>query len=436
MAYSQKKGLAASIALVVLFLLAAGCAVYFLFGAVKANEAIAQIDAKKYMVMTAQKGAQYAIKGEPLTAEITESLDDTEYHTPLGFSIVSHSDLWTGQKLVEIYDELLKNGHGDEIGYLSKVILYPDEAEDSEVFDSAGECEDVPVDGDVYVDVRALIPSRLRYDTEPVVSDISLYYMDNYDDASEIAETLAHEYGHHYTMYYFMQDGEAVKNSEYYTLRDFENIDHAVFYDTAAEYFDNHMWDIYEIAAEDYVQFLGSPSAKQTMEYMDRYDLLDADMEEYNPDIEDTFVNVFPQENIFIPLADEVPGLRDYYYSFIGMENEYGSYLETANFGLQIEKKSSYGHRYYNITWTMVNTDPDALYTLVCCDSDGEVYWPVRTVYGNEEPIAKVGSPVVKRGNWIYWWPDGIPEEDRIFKLYLLLPDGRMLASEPFYVDF
>jgi len=84
----------------------------------------------------------------------------------------------------------------------------------------------------------------------------------------------------------------------------------------------------------------------------------------------------------------------------------------------------------------MVNTDPDALYTLVCYDSDGNAYWPVRTVYGDEEAIARVGSPAIRVGNGIYWWPDGIPDENRYFKLYLLLPDGRMIASEPFYVDF
>ena len=84
----------------------------------------------------------------------------------------------------------------------------------------------------------------------------------------------------------------------------------------------------------------------------------------------------------------------------------------------------------------MVNTDPGALYTLVCYDTDGELYYPVRTVYGNEEPIARVGTPANKKGNWIYWWPDGVTDEDRVFKLYLLLPDGRMLASEPFNVEF
>ena len=84
----------------------------------------------------------------------------------------------------------------------------------------------------VYVDVPALIPSGLLYDADVLVSVITLYDMDDYDDAAEVAKTLSHEYGHHYTMYYFMQDDEAVKASEYYTLRDFAGYDHQVFYST------------------------------------------------------------------------------------------------------------------------------------------------------------------------------------------------------------
>ena len=137
--------------------------------------------------------------------------------------------------------------------------------------------------------------------------------------------------------------------------------------------------------AEDYVQLLGSPTTKQTGEYMDRMELLKADYDNYSPELESEFINVFPQENIFIPLADEVSGLRDYYYSWMDKENEYDAPLETVDFGLQIEKKSSHGYRYYNITWNMASTDPDALYTLVCYENDGDLYWPISTIHGNED---------------------------------------------------
>lgn len=432
---ASKNGLTAAIVFCMVFLLAAAGAVYFYLDASQAALAIEEIDSTEYEGITAEKSEQHETKGEPLAAQITESLERTEYQTPLGFSIVSYSEKWTDDKLVEIYDELIKNGHGDEIGYLSQVTLYPGKPDYGEGMDAAGERLDAEIDPYVYVDVPMLIPSGLIYNTNITASDISVFYMDEYDNASDIAETLAHEYGHHYTMYYFMQDDDAARASEYYALRNIESLDHEVFYEDFKEYYDNHMWDIYEIAAEDYVQFLGSPNTKRTMEYMDSKDLLDKGLEP-SDDLSFDYVNVFPQENIFIPLADEIPGLRDYYYSFINMENGFDPQLEAVDFNLKVEKKSSYGYRYYNITWTNPSTDPGVLYTLVCYDSSGELFGPVRTIYGDEEPIARVGDVVKRKGNWIRGWNDHIPDEDRIFKVYMVLPDGRMLASEPFNKNF
>jgi hypothetical protein len=431
----KNRGLIFVIICAVIFLLAAAGAGYFLLDGMRAEEAIVSIDEMEYDKLKSEKGAQYSFAGETLSAEVTESLEGSVYHTPLGFSIVSYSSDWTGQKLVEIYNELLRNGHGDEIGYLSEIALYSGKADYSEMMDAAGDRSNADIDSDIYVDIPALIPAKLRYDSDPLVSDIRLYYMDQYDDAADIAKTLAHEYGHHYTIYYFMQDDGAVRSSEYYELRGFKDYDHEIFYHDNSSYYENHMWDVYEIAAEDYVQLLGSPSARLTNTFMDNRDAVDAGVEP-GYTLRSEYINVFPQENIFIPLADEIPGLRDYIYSFIGKENEYGAAPETFDFNLQIKGKSYYGYRYYNITWTMPDSNPEALYTLVCYDSSGELYIVVRTVNGGEEAIARVGKIVKKKGNWLRGWDDGVPKEDRIFKLYLLLPDGRMVASEPFYMDF
>ena len=424
------------IALAAIFLLAVAGGVFFLLDGMRVDKAVAQIDSLHYDRIEAEKGAQYSLVGNAISAEITESLEDSVYHTPMGFSIVSHTDQWTGDKLVEIYDELLQNKHGEEMGYLSQIDLYPGEPEYTDLFDAAGDRSQADLNTYVFADARAIIPLSMSYNATPVVSDITLYNMDEYDLASQVAYTLAHEYGHHYTIYYFMQDDDAVKASEYYQLRGFADYDHEIFYHTAQSYYENHMWDVYEIAAEDYVQLMGSPSTRKTVEYMDNKDLVETGTDPSDDEARTVRMNVRPQENIFIPLADETPDLKEYYNSFIGADGEDNTPLQTVDFGLQIEKKSNYGYRYYNITWTMVNTDPDALYTLVCYDADGELFRPVRTVHGGEEPIARVGSVVARKGNWIRGWDDNIPDEDRIFKLYLLLPDGQMLASDPFEVNF
>ncbi|MDD5018500.1 MAG: hypothetical protein PHO15_10435, partial [Eubacteriales bacterium] len=375
--------------------------------------------------------------GIPLEVDTTEFIGTDIYETPLGFTIVSFSDAWMGDKLVEIYNELLNNGHGDEIYYISEVIVYGGSSDDNDAdtFIAGTQSYDEEI-FEIYLDIPAVFSPTLAYEMTPMLSTIKLFNMDDFETVSEAARTIAHEYGHHYTMHYFLQDDDAARESEYYNIRGISGLDHEVFYNEWELYNENHEWDIYEIAAEDYVQLMGSPNTKQTNEFKDIYQALKTDDDYFdNIEITDTMINVYPQENIYIPLADEVAGLRDYYYSFIGMTNDLGS-LETADFNIEMEKKSSNGYRYYNISWTKTSTDPDAFYTLVCYDTYGSLIWPIKTVCGNEDPLAVVGTASYRSGGWIYWWSDGITNEDRIFKVYLILPDGRMQASEPFYADF
>lgn len=433
--YRQKKSIAL-VFLIALLLIAAGGAVYFYLDRETTSGEIAAIDTADYAEYAAEKTVRHKAQGLPISQEIKEVLEDKTYQTPLGFSIISYSDKWRGEKLKEIYKELLNNTHGDEMMYVGEVTVYPGSSEQN--------TEDTTIAGTqatrhdyypVFFDMPSLVPGSLKYTIRPKVSVIQLFNMDKYDDAAEAARTIAHEYGHHYTKYYFLKDEEAAKESEYFDLRALGDVDHEVIYTNWDEYLKNHEWDIFEMAAEDYVQLMGSPNAKKTRNYKDRYDLLRAGVKDYDPVIDDRTVNVFPQENIYIPLADEIDGLRDYYYSFLDMENEFPP-LEKVDFKIKVSKHISNGFKYYNVTWKKPTKDKDALYTLVCYDKKGVPFWPVRTVKGNQEAIAKVGTPSIENGIRIYYWPDSIPDEDRIFKLYLLLPDGRMQASEPYYANF
>jgi hypothetical protein len=183
---------------------------------------------------------------------------------------------------------------------------------------------------------------------------------------------------------------------------------------------------------------MGSSTGKNTREYLDVYDLLtNYGEDDYQSVYNDTTVNVFPQENINIPLADEISGLRDYFCGFINLENDMAP-LEPADIGISISKKSVLGSPYYEITWDKTSTDPGAVYTLVCYDMDGNIFSVVRTVNGGEEAIARVGNYAVLVGNQIRTvdYERDITETDRYFKIFVLLPDGRMQSSKLFYVDF
>jgi hypothetical protein len=425
-----------AIILAILFILAIAAGIYFLVDSMIVNKQIKAIDSIKYEEMKSEKTEQYELKGIPLAVSSnTESLNDNTYKTPLGFSIVSYSDKWTGQKLVDIYDELLKNGHGDEIKYVSEVDVYPGVSENNtNDFQIAGTQSENQEYYPVFFEIPSFIPESLEYTLSRTASVISLYNMDDFDTAAQAAQTIAHEYGHHYTIYYFLQDDDAALKSEYYKLRGFSGFGHDAIYD-AASYYQNHEWDIYEIAAEDYVQLMGSPDAKQTIEYKDIKEILTSMDKKYVANADNNTVNVFPQENIYIPLADEVSGLRDYFYSFIGKKNDYEP-IKRTDFNIQMSKHSNNGYKYYKITWDNLSADKEALYTLVCYYKNGDIFWPVKTVRGNEKPYAIVGTASMIRGAWIYWQSDNITKEDRLFKLYLILPDGQMQSSEIFNANF
>lgn len=411
------------------------CAVYFYLDKTSAGMEIAAIDSTKYTDSIYEKDEQHEAIGVPLTAGAVEELSDSVYKTPLGFSIVSYSNKWKGKKLVEIYDELLKNVHGKEITYVSEIDVYPGGSElDSNDTQIAGTQSSKQEYYPVFFDFPSIVPSTFKYSVKPKVSVIELYNMDEYDNASQAARTIAHEYGHHFTDYYFLKDNETALKSEYYNLRKLEDTGHEVVFDNWEDYMANYEWDIHELAAEDYVQLMGSPNAHKTAQYKDIKAI--SKLKNYQVEHNGNLINLLTQNNIYLPLADQVTGLRDYYYSFIGLKNEYKP-LDSIDFRLNKQKLSS---KSYKITWKKTSIDKNSLYTLICYNSKGEIFWPVKTIRGNEEPSAIIGEVTVRKDYAEHYtlttYTDHILDDDRIFRLYLILPDGRMQASEPFYVDF
>ncbi len=436
--YERNKAKPAFILMIILLLLVIAAGVYFYLLrdelAIK-KRLIETYDYSQGAVSVSVSGLRQP-EGYPAAQTSSESLNPDIYITPLGFPIESHSKNWQGDKLKEIYDELLLNKHGEEINYISKIVVNGGVSEigtkDSVV---AGTHSTTQEYYQVFFDMPALVPSSLKYGLSTNMSVIELYNMDEYDTIEQAARTISHEYGHHYTIFYFMSGDEQVKESQYYSLRDFKDYDHKLFFSNQQEYLENHMWSIYEIAAEDYVQLLGSPNTRQTREYMDVFDALGSGNGTYKIYADSNTANVFPQENMQVPLANDVSGLRDYFLSFINDESDLES-LTKDEFNIQIEKKSNLDYVYYKITWDNIYNNADTLYTLVCYDTDKQIYLPVRTVNGNEKTIARVGTAAKIKGNAILSRMDGVPDEDRYFRLIVILPDGRIISSDYYFADF
>ncbi len=437
MAFEQQKNKTAILS-VILFIVFLAAGVFFLLSKLSAETEMAELKNSSFTATQAMKGVQPDAPGLPVSEKTEyESAVDT-YHTPMGFPIVSYSKNWSGDKLIEIFNELIANKHGKEMYSISQVMIYPGESSlNAGNKDVAGTHVTQQKMFFVFFHLPGIVPDSLQYDIDSTQSTIELYNMDTFDAVSQVARTISHEYGHHYTMYYFMPDDETAKTSDYYMLRDVEEFDHDVFYDIESEYYENHMWSLYELAAEDYVQLLGSPGAKQPREYLDIYDVLDnySKHKDYTAYADSSVSNVYPQENIYIPLADEVDGLKKYYLSFIGEKSEAQGLVE-ANFNLSMSTHERYGYTYYEITWDKTTNDPDALYTIVCYSENGEIFLPVRTVRGDETPVARVGTAVKLSGITLTTLKNGVTDEDRYFKLYVTWPDGHMQSSEMFYADF
>lgn len=437
--YASRKVIIIVIALIVLLALALGAGVYYYVRSSNAAKGMSDIDTEDYTVkMLSVKSENVP---EPVGISITqvseELLSDDIYVTPIGFPIISYSEKWQGSRLVEIYDELMSNTHGDEINYISKVVVKPGLSAmgtaDSVI---AGTHSTTQKRYMIFFDVPLLVSSSMEYAISSKQSVIELFGMDEYDTIAQAAKTISHEYGHHFTIFYFLQSDEIARESQYYQLRNIDDFTHPIFYSNQSDYLRNHQWSIYELAAEDYVQLLGSKNAKQVKFYMDIYDALrSSDGKDYFASADQTTSNVFPQENFLVPLAEQVDGLRDYYCSFIDVQNKLPP-LETVDFDIRMEKRNSYGNTYYDITWDNVYSGKDVLYTLVCFDKDYNIFSPIKTLYGNEKPIAKVGSVSRVSGDTLTTYTNTVTDEDRYFRLHVVLPDGRIIASQFFFADF
>ena len=145
--------------------------------------------------------------------------------------------------------------------------------------------------------------------------------------------------------------------------------------------------------------------------------------------------NAAPQENMKLPLAQDVPGLADYFYSFV--DEPAPEFPQDRDFGLAFDRRTaSYnltsGYQTfvsYKITWDKRFGD-DAIYTLISA-KEGEDYMPIRTIHPGEEAAAWIGCVTQDQGTRVQIYDDGLTSGSRTFLVTAILPDGRFCVSEP-----
>ncbi len=292
-------------------------------------------------------------------------------------TIISYSKSWKNSKLVQLYEELLKNFHSEELEYLSKIYIYPD----SPLGINGLYIEDIEIKNGTYSFGKN--------------SYISLYNGEKFNSISEIAPILAHEYGHHYSMFNMLKT-EGIyyndfENSKYAKLRNIKNF--PLYHLGDAEGQKEYHWDLLEIMADDYVQLLGSPNAKLSKDYKSSDEL--ANNKRYNNS--GIYFNLKPSINPYIPLASEVEGLYNYFLEIGGytapqpkLKKE--PVLSNISVSKALNKEPS-----YKISWTEAIGKGPFEYTLIMYPTSNPFSpIPLKTVKTGEKLEAIFGSYVLK----------------------------------------
>ena len=382
----------------------------------------------KDLPLTRNEAADKALAGDyhPQPEQMLAS-----YQSPEGILFVSQSEAWDENKLEELYQELLRNRHGEELNSLTRVTVYPQKDDfAAATHQRADQHTNLTLHFPAFNDTPLFTFTRSA-------GTISLYDGDNRTTALAMASSLSHEYGHHYTFTHMLNThaDTALYYTEYARLRGLDSTNSYVSTANQQFYNDHHDSYLVEIAAEDYVTLMGSPNSRTVGEYDDVRQYMNGGKSDT-----ELFRNAAPQENMHLPLAQDVPGLADYYYSFL--DEQAPAYPDEREFDLRFDRRTASYHLTsgyqtfvsYKITWEKLYGE-DAVYTLISAKDD-ETFMPVRTVTAGEDAAAWIGCVTLEQGSQVQIYDDGLAAGTRTFLVTAILPDGRFCVSEPVVQSF
>jgi len=285
-----------------------------------------------------------ALAGEPLAS----------YTGPAGVTVKSFSRAWTDREaLKKVYEELTANTHGEELAYLGSVNIY----------------DGYPMGNGVAGLYRGYYSfwtdGRKKYSK---ASSIELYGGNDKTTVEQLAKTMAHEYGHHFTNYYlWMKEG---KSFDDWTETGYAKVRGLLEDKRVVAQSNQHQWNVEEIAAEDYVQLFGSPLARKSKIFENQYGRFD-----------NQIFNLSPQENLELPLAAQVRGLEEYWLGLSGIKAEANAAPVPPVLALVGTGNARGGHLELNFRWTKALDDnsPSLEYTLVYYRPGDTLAYPVKT---------------------------------------------------------
>lgn len=345
------------------------------------------------------------------------------YKAPQGFTITSYSKKWgTPSRLKEISSELLKNAYGKEIAYLKNIYIYPDSPDG--------------VLGYTYYDLKRDSKGNYIYGDNVY---IEIFDAEGYNHIEDMAWVLSHEYGHHFTSYHLVNKENKFfdqwRSTGYAKVRNI-GAHPKISYQIHNEG-NLHMWDIMEIAAEDYVQLFGSPNARKSIEYKDVQQRIHENASQqfnFTPGF-----NMKPQENLGLDLAADVKGLEAYWRNISGMvKTNVAPPPISPQLRLVSKKEVAPGHFQYRLEWNEIPGDIQYEYTLISYLDEPRIFpTPIKTVYSGESMHGFVGSALginPKTGA-----PSLVIDDYKgryVFNLFIKDPNNKIYRGVPLNINF
>jgi len=381
-----------------------------------------------------------AVNAAPYIPEY--SRDDALYYyeAPEGFSIISHSYEWNEEMLELLYYELKENTHGDEIEKLSEIIMY---GHGNEELNALATYSPGITSASFIINFPAF-PNHFKVEFPKFIGRINIYGGDTRTTIESIASSLSHEYGHHYTFYYMfdheMRQNDLLTESAFADFREAYRFNLIGRISEDSDYFRYRHRYLIEVAAEDYVQLMGSPNTRSVVDFIDVKQVAEG-LEQ--PQFTSGARNAFPQENMMLPLPNEVPGLPTYFFNYID-ERPRAPAEPRQDIIIDINRQTMQhnldtGTRtfvYYTLTW---NTPyENAIYTIACYDPYDYSGWgiPIKTVRPGQSASAVIGEYAVVRGNMVHFASDTIAQDFKVFYVVAQLPDGTYYTSEKLEFNF
>lgn len=356
---------------------------------------------------------------------------------------ISYSKEWDESKLADLAKEFFRNKHGEEMKYISRVEIMAEESEYSSVQDVDTETFPIPIS------LYKFLPDNNEYSYESDLSNITLYNGDVRTQIEDMSYSMSYTYGFHFAKFHLGLEGDSTdENTEYYKLRGegYEDVKiESKKHIDEMKYKENSLWYLIHIAASDYMYFMGSETNKSVVEFLDTKEKLNVWAYDGNEAyLERCFyyrfsLNGTPHINNALPMPHQVDGLKEYFFSFI--DKKAPTYTEVEPIG---DLNLSYGPigTYWGqcvVTWDTPYTDPDVVYTLIVYEMNDRRKFMQKSIYGDEEAKAYMGSYEKRRGGWIYPYKTygGITKGTKLkLRVSITFPDGTVIFSDALEISY